>query len=110
MINTVVIVGRVGQDPEIKYFESGKVKTSVSLAVNRWSKEGEKTDWFNIELWDKNAEIAGEYVKKGKLVAVEGRLDVSNWTDNDGNKRERYFIRANNLRMLGGKNEAAQMN
>jgi single-strand DNA-binding protein len=108
MINTVVLVGRVGQDPEMKYFESGKVKTAISVAVNRWSKEGEKTDWFNIELWDKNAEIAGEYVKKGKLVAVEGRLDVSSWTDNDGNKRERYFVRANNLRLLGGKNEGMQ--
>ena len=110
MINTVVIVGRVGQDPEMKYFESGKVKTSLSVAVNRWSKEGEKTDWFNIECWDKTAEVAGEYVKKGRLVAIEGRLDVSSWTDNEGNKRERYFVRANNLRLLGGKNEAALMN
>ena len=66
MINSVVIVGRAGQDPDMKYFESGKVKTSFSVAVSRWSKEGEKTDWFNIELWDKNAEFAGEYVKKGK--------------------------------------------
>ena len=91
MINSVVLVGRAGQDPEIKYFESGKVKTTFSIAVNRWSKEGEKTDWFNIELWDKNAEIAGEYVRKGKLVGVEGRLDVSQWTDNDGNKKRKIL-------------------
>jgi len=109
MINSVVVVGRVGQDPEMKYFESGKVKTSFSVAVNRWSKEGEKTDWFNIELWDKPAEVAGEYVKKGRQVAVEGRLDVSAWTDNEGNKRERYFIRGNNLRLLGGKNDTSFM-
>jgi len=107
MINSVVIVGRVGQDPEMKYFESGKVKTTFSLAVNRWAKDGEKTDWFNIELWDKNAEVAGEYVKKGRLVGIEGSLDISSWTDNDGNKKERYFIRANNLRLLGGKKEDA---
>ena len=59
MINSVVVVGRVGQDPEMKYFESGKVKTTFSLAVNRWDSKtkGEVTDWFNIELWDKLAEI-----------------------------------------------------
>jgi single-strand DNA-binding protein len=107
MINSVVIVGRAGQDPDMKYFESGKVKTSFSVAVNRWSKEGEKTDWFNIELWDKNAEVAGEYVKKGRLVAVEGKLAVSKWNDADGTKKERFFIRANNLRLLGGKRDEA---
>lgn len=107
MINSVVIVGRAGQDPDMKYFESGKVKTSFSVAVNRWSKEGEKTDWFNIELWDKNAEVAGEYVKKGRLVAVEGKLAVSRWSDTDGTKKERFFIRANNLRLLGGKKDEA---
>ncbi|HBG48160.1 MAG TPA: single-stranded DNA-binding protein [Cyanobacteria bacterium UBA9971] len=110
MINSVVLVGRVGQDPEMKYFESGKVKTAFSVAVNRWTKEGDKTDWFNIELWDKSAEIAGEYVKKGRLVAIEGRLDVSTWTDNEGNKRERYFVRGSNLRLLGGKGESSFVN
>ncbi|EKE02145.1 MAG: hypothetical protein ACD_20C00419G0008 [uncultured bacterium] len=105
MINSVVLVGRVGQDPEMKYFESGKVKTTFSMAVNRWTKEGDKTDWFNIELWDKNAEVAGEYVRKGRLVGIEGRLDVSSWTDQEGNKKERFFIRATNLRLLGGKKE-----
>lgn len=109
MINSVVIVGRAGQDPEMKYFESGKVKTSFSVAVNRWSKEGEKTDWFNIEMWDKSAEVAGEYLKKGKLVAIEGRLDVSSWVDNDGNKRERFIIRANNMRLLGSKSDSPLM-
>jgi len=109
MINSVVLVGRAGQDPEMKYFESGKVKTTFSMAVNRWSKEGEKTDWFNLELWDKMAEVAGEYVKKGKLIGVEGRLDVSYWTDADGNKRERYVIKANNLRLLGSKKDESSV-
>jgi len=107
MINSVVLVGRVGQDPEMKYFESGKVKTTFSIAVNRWTKEGDKTDWFNLEVWDKNAEFAGEYVKKGRLVAIEGRLDISKWKDNEGNERERFFIRTSNVRLLGGKNEAS---
>ncbi|MDD3593709.1 MAG: single-stranded DNA-binding protein [Candidatus Gastranaerophilales bacterium] len=105
MINSVVVVGRTGQDPDIKYFESGKVKTSFSVAVNRWSKEGEKTDWFNIELWDKNAEFAGEYVKKGRLVSIEGKLAISKWKDASGEERERYFVRANNIRLLGSKKE-----
>ena len=75
MINSVVLVGRAGQDPEMKYFESGKVKTTFSVAVNRWDSKtkAEVTDWFNVELWDKIAEVAGEYVKKGKLVAIDGK-------------------------------------
>ncbi|MFA6989836.1 MAG: single-stranded DNA-binding protein [Candidatus Gastranaerophilaceae bacterium] len=105
MINSVVVVGRAGQDPDMKYFETGKVKTSFSLAVNRWSKEGEKTDWFNIELWDKSAEVAGEYVRKGRLVAIDGKLAVSKWTDSSGESKERYFIRANTIKLLGGKRE-----
>ncbi len=107
MINSVVIVGRVGQDPDMRYFESGKVKTTFSIAVNRWTKEGDQTDWFNIELWDKSAEIAGEYVRKGRQVAVEGKLAISKWKDQSGVQKERYFVRANNLRLLGGKREEA---
>ncbi|MCK7527860.1 MAG: single-stranded DNA-binding protein [Ignavibacteriales bacterium] len=57
-------MGRVGQDPDMKYFESGKVKTSFSVAVNRWSKEGDKTDWFNIELWDKSSKSQANMLKK----------------------------------------------
>ena len=105
-MNSVVIVGRAGQDAEVKYFESGKVKTTFSAAVSRWDfkTKAETTDWFNIELWDKMAETAGEYVKKGTQVAVEGRLAVSRWTGADGAERERFFIRASAMRLLGKKN------
>lgn len=104
MINSVVLVGRVGQDPEMRYFESGKVKTTFSIAVNRWDSKtkAEVADWFNVELWDKLAEVAGEYVKKGKLVAVDGRLASSKWNDATGATREKFFIRATNLRLLSG--------
>ena len=105
MINSVVLVGRTGQDPEIKYFESGKVKTVLSVAVNRWTKDGDKTDWFRVELWDKNAEFAGEYAKKGRQVAIEGRVAFNKWTNNNGESREYYYIRANNIRLLGKKDE-----
>ena len=105
MINSVVLVGRTGQDPEIKYYESGKIKTVLSVAVNRWTKDGDKTDWFRVELWDKNAEFAGEYAKKGRQVAIEGKLAFNKWTSNNGESREYYYIRANNIRLLGKKDE-----
>ena len=101
MINSVTIVGRVGQDPEVRYYDSGKVKTVLSVASNRWAKDGEKTDWFRIELWDKKAEVAGEYAKKGALVAIEGRLAQSKWQTPDGESRDYYYINANEIRLLG---------
>ncbi len=107
MVNSVVVVGRCGQDPEMKYFESGKVKTTFSVAVNRWNSKTkeEATDWFNIEVWDKQAEIAGEWVKKGRLVGVEGRLSSSKWKGADGEENERYFINATNIRLMGSKKD-----
>ncbi len=105
-MNSVVLVGRAGQDPEMKYFESGKVKTTFSMAISRWDSKskGEVTDWFNIELWDKAAEVAGEYVKKGRWVGIDGRLVANKWSGPDGVQKERFIIRANSLRLLG-KNE-----
>lgn len=107
MINSVVLVGRTGQDPEMKYFESGKVKTTFSIAVNRWDNKEKKEvpDWFRIELWDKNAEFAGEYVKKGRLVGVEGRLSIDKWTDKEGTERDLFTIKASRIRLLGGKGD-----
>ena len=107
-MNTATIVGRAGQDAEIKYFESGKVKTTFSLAVNRFDSKTktEVPDWFNIEVWDKQAEFAGEYVKKGRQVAVDGRISISKWTDQTGEERERFLIVANQIRLLGSKRDA----
>ena len=106
-MNTATIIGRAGQDAEIKYFESGKVKTTFSLAVNRFDSKTktEVPDWFNIEVWDKQAEFAGEYVKKGRQVAVDGRISISKWTDQTGEDRERFLIVANNVRLLGSKRD-----
>lgn len=108
-MNSAVIVGRAGQDPEIKYFESGKVKTTFSLAVNRWDAKtkSEVTDWFNIEVWDKQAEFSGEYVKKGRLVAVDGRISMNKWADASGIEKQRFTIIANNVRLLGSKKDEA---
>ena len=109
-MNTATIIGRAGQDAEIKYFESGKVKKAFSLAVNRWDRKtkAETTDWYNIEVWDKQAEFAGEYIKKGRQVVVDGRISISKWTDQSGEERERFLIVANNVRLLGSKRDAEQ--
>ncbi|MBR2524992.1 single-stranded DNA-binding protein [bacterium] len=108
-MNSVVIVGRAGQDAEIRYFESGKIKTSFSLAANRWDSKtkAEVTDWFNVDVWDKQAEFAGEYVKKGRLVAVDGRIATNKWKDVSGEEKERYLIIANTIKLLGSKKDEA---
>jgi single-strand DNA-binding protein len=107
-MNTVVIVGRAGRDAEPpKYYESGKSRTTFSLAVNRWDSKtsAEVTDWFNIEAWDKQAEFAHKYIKKGGMFGVEGRIRVSNWTDQAGENRQSYTVTASNIRFIGSKRE-----
>ena len=106
-MNTATVIGRAGQDAEIRYFESGKVKTTFSLAVNRWDSKTKDTvtDWFNIEVWDKQAEFAGEYVKKGREVAVDGRISISKWTDQTGEEKERFLVVANDIRLLGSRRD-----
>ena len=107
-MNSAVLVGRVGQDPEIKYFESGKSKTTFSIAVGRWNpktKERE-ADWFNIQLWDKKAESAAEWVKKGALISVEGKIMVSKWQSPDGEMVERYLINATDYGFVGSKKDS----
>ncbi len=109
MLNSVVLVGRAGADPEIKYFESGRAKTTFNIAVDRPVKRTEgvdTTDWFRIELWGKPAEIAAEYVKKGKLIGIVGRLEFQRWTDAGGQKHEMPVIAANEMRLLGSKSES----
>ncbi len=111
-MNTVVLVGRVGRDAEIKYFESGKVKANFSVAVNRWDAKtkSEIADWFNVDVWDKLAEFAGEYVKKGIQLVVDGRIAQNKWTDKaTGNDRESFLVVANNIRLLGSKRDSEQL-
>ncbi len=107
-MNSVVIVGRAGRDAEIKYYESGKSRATFSLAVNRWDSKtsSEVTDWFNIETWDKQAEFASNYLKKGRLAAIEGRIRTSAWTDQTGESRKSYVVTATNIRLLGSKKDA----
>lgn len=111
-MNSTVLVGRVGRDAEIRYFESGKVKANFSIAVNRWDAKtkSEVADWFNIDVWDKLAEFAGEYVKKGEQVVIDGRIAVNKWTDKaSGNDRENFYILANSIRLLGSKRDIQEI-
>lgn len=109
MINNVVIIGRVGQDPEIRYFDSGSVKARFSVAVDRnFSRENRITDWFNIEVWGKQAEFVGEWVKKGSLMSITGTIELNRWTDQAGNTRENPIVRANDVRFVGSKRDSAQ--
>ena len=112
-MNTVTIVGRVGRDAseDFKAFDSGKTKARFSVAVNRWDTKtkSEVTDWYNIEIWDKQAEFAAEDVKKGRLVVIDGAIANNRWVDKTTNtEKESYFIRANTIRLLGSKKDAEE--
>lgn len=108
MANSVTIVGRLGQDPEIKYFESGSVKARFSVAVDRsFSKENRMTDWFTIEVWGRKAEFVGEWIKKGALVSVTGQLEVNRYNDQAGNPKEWPYIKAADVSFVGSKRDNA---
>ena len=105
-INVVTLIGRVGGDPEMRFFDSGKVKCRLTLAVNRRTREGDHTDWFNLELWGKTAEIAGNYVRKGKQIAVKGSLKFDSWSDRQtGVNRSSPVIHVEQLDLLGSKRD-----
>jgi len=105
-INVVTLVGRVGGDPDMKYFESGTVKCRLTLAVNRRSRNNDKPDWFNLELWGKTAEVAGNYVRKGGLIGVKGSLRFDTWSDRQsGVTRSSPVILVDQLDLLGSKRD-----
>ncbi len=110
-LNKVHLVGRAGRDPEVKYFDSGKVVCNFTLAVNRASgNRDEPPDWFDLEIWDKTAEVAKNYVRKGSLVGISGSLKFDRWNDRTtGDERQKPVIRVDRLDLLGSRkdNEAA---
>lgn len=110
-INKVILVGNLGNDPETKFLPSGSAVTNVSLATSRaWKdKEGnqqEHTEWHRVVFFNRLAEIAGEYLKKGSKVYVEGSLRTNKWQDKDGNDRYTTEIIANEMQMLDSKGGA----
>ena len=104
-INSVALVGRAGRDPEVRYFESGSMVANLTIAVNRRSRNDEP-DWFNLEIWGKQAQVAADYVKKGALLGITGSYKVDTWTDrNTGEGRSKPVIRVDRLELLGSKRD-----
>lgn len=111
-VNRVILVGRLGRDPETRYTSSGQAVANFSVATDESYKDrnGERqkrTEWHKIVVWGKQAEIAQQYLKKGSLVFIEGRIQSREWQDKEGQKRTSFEIVANNFRMLGGRAEGA---
>jgi len=108
-INKVILVGNLGADPETRYMPSGSAVTNLRLATNERRKDrqtGEFTDvteWHRVVMFDKLAEIAAEYLRKGSQVYVEGKIRTNKWQDKDGNDRYTTEIIANEMQMLGGR-------
>ena len=104
-LNKVLVIGNLGKDPEVRMAGEAKV-ASFSVAVterynDRNGQRQEKTEWVNVELWARLAEIAEQYLKKGSPVYVEGKLETQSW-DKDGEKRYKTIVRGLSLQMLGG--------
>ncbi len=108
-INKVILVGNLGQDPETRAMPSGKAVTNVRIATtDSWrdkqsGEQKENTEWHNVVFFDRLAEIAAEYLRKGSQVYVEGRLRTRKWQDKSGNDRYTTEIIANEMQMLGGR-------
>lgn len=105
MINKVILIGRLGRDPELRYTQGGTAVCDFSLATDEVFKDERRTEWHRIVTWSRLAEISGEYLKKGKLVYIEGRLQTREWDDRDGNKRRTTEIVAREMKMLSGPGE-----
>ncbi len=109
-LNKVMLIGNLGKDPEVRYTASGTAVASFSLATsekfkNKSGESEEKTEWHNVTLWARLAEIAGEYLAKGKTVYIEGRLQTRKWQDRDGKDRYTTEIVGEKMQMLSGKGE-----
>lgn len=113
MINKIILVGRLGKDPEVRYTQDGAMVTTFNLATDEnWKdKSGEKfqkTEWHRIVTFGKLAEICGNYLVKGKLVYIEGRIQTRSWDDKDGVKRFTTEIVASDMKMLDAKGKDTQ--
>jgi single-strand DNA-binding protein len=112
-INKVILVGNLGQDPETRYMPSGKAVTNLRIATSdTWKdkqtgEQKEQTEWHTVVMFERLAEIAAEYLRKGSQVYVEGRLRTRKWQDKEGRDRYSTEIVANDMQMLGGRGGGA---
>jgi len=113
-VNKVIVLGNLGKDPELRHLPNGDAVCNFSLATTEsWKdKDGnkqDKTEWHNVVIFRKLAEIAGEYLKKGRPVYIEGRLQTRKWQDKEGKDRYTTEIVADQMQMLGGRDEAKEV-
>ncbi|MEO8281099.1 MAG: single-stranded DNA-binding protein [Ideonella sp.] len=108
-INKVILIGNLGRDPEVRYTPNGSAVCNISVATTRnWKDKSsgdkvEETEWHRVVFYDRLAEIAGEYLKKGRPVYVEGRLKTRKWTDKEGKDNYTTEVIADNMQLLGGR-------
>jgi len=112
-VNKVILIGNLGRDPEVRYMPSGDAVANISIATTEtWKdKNGEKqekTEWHRVAMFGKTAEIAGEYLKKGSQVYIEGRLETRKWTDKEGQERTTTEVRADRMQMLGSRSGGSE--
>ncbi|MBI3526894.1 MAG: single-stranded DNA-binding protein [Betaproteobacteria bacterium] len=112
-VNKVILIGNLGKDPEVRYLPSGDAVANISIATTEtWKDKGgekqEKTEWHRVSMFSKLAEIAGEYLKKGSQVYIEGRLETRKWTDKEGHERYTTEIRADRMQMLGSRSGGSE--
>ena len=113
MLNRVILIGRLGKDPEVRYMPNGEAVCNFSVATSEsWKDQNgqrqERTEWHNITMYRKLAEIAGQYLKKGSQVYLEGKIQTRKYTDKNGIERTAYDIIVNEMKMLGGGNDGQQ--
>lgn len=112
-VNKVILVGRVGKDPEVRYLQDGNPLASLSLATSETWKDKtgekqEKTEWHRVVLFGKTAEVAGQYVQKGALIYIEGKLKTRKWTDKEDQDRYTTEIHVDRMQILGDGKRGAE--
>ena len=108
MINKVILLGRLGKDPLVRHLENGRVVANITLATNDYyTKDGQKmenTEWHNLELWDNHARLAENYLRKGNIIYVEGKIRTDKYTDAEGIEKQIKKIRVLQMQTMGGLN------
>lgn len=112
-VNKVILIGNLGRDPEVRYMPSGDAMCNLNMATtDTWrdkaGEKQEKTEWHRVVMFGKQAEVAGEYLKKGSPVYIEGRLQTRKWTDKEGQDRYTTEIVADRMQMLGSRSGGSE--
>ncbi|MQG21522.1 MAG: single-stranded DNA-binding protein [SAR202 cluster bacterium] len=110
-LNKIILIGRLGNDPEMRYTPNGSAVSSFSMAVSRSynvadGERREETEWFRVTAWNRTAEAVNQFLSKGREVYVEGRLSTSEWQDREGKQRFTLEVNAQTVQFLGGRDEA----